>query len=987
MSSREVWLAVLGAAVAGGLCAGEIESITFTGKQYVMTDVVPTTNMCVVCDFELLEAPQGSGLAGIIGSLAQTPEGANAGWGLRAHGPNNKGVGDWDGKYIGWSGHDAVKCGPVTTGRHRIELASGRVVLDGVTNVCAAAHDPSEVKYAMRGYCIGDAGWGNGDACARMRFFSLKIYQPVDGVDTLTHDFVPYLLDGIYGVYDKKTSKFACEIGSQGIVSGVWTRRPSVTPTAWNRRTGANPVIDMGEAAEGVTVACSHTAQQLAALPLGSHRITFTTSSADPASDGLVVTEVVTVSEPLVGSVSADGTRLSLTFPPAPEARTLHLAYGQSDHGDNLSDWEHVDEVPVAAGVDALTVDVPAGFGAENPVWCAFLKEPSTAKSALSYVRHDNLIMQFDGVENAAYGTHTDGLSCPVEIRRGLAVTPTGSFDCGARSFEINQADAYFTLHSQVLKDTLNLGRATVELVLADAARPPQTNGGLFCQGLNQRGIWIYQAQNQMLAAMSYHATAAGQYEDFPVGSGGRTNLFSVVLNTTKETSYLMVNGARRAKTYSSRDKDDRTQTITRFETDVQDDSLMVGRLFYNNGNFYARAKYFSIRVYNQPLSAADLAANYAVDKARFTGTGLEKVGPFYYPDLPLKVLDIHKTDRLPTSADLSFTGAAKPRRLYILWGAKDGGADWRDWEGEPGEKMAYITSIPAGVTRYTVNIPVAAQTNIVAKGGFRFLLENVVSAESYVQPDHLIAQFDGIENAGFGVHDAKRATPVELRHNSAITASGTMTADEKSFTMGSQYFHFQSTKLKDALNAGHATVELVLSTNVNQIANGGYFAIGENGQQRGLWLYQRAETSRFFGDMSYHAVASGQYDGYSLAASACLTNTLSFVLGQDTAHSYLALNNVKVTRSLGSRSPMDDHITRFSTDVASDKVYVGWLPGYQKAIAKAFSIRVYDCVLTEEELETNVKIDAHRFRDEFAYYTVSDYTRATPQRTVFIVR
>lgn len=126
---------------AGWAFAGELPSVTFSGAEFIRTDVVPTVDMRVVCDFQLLELPQGNNVAGVFGSLGTAANNisVNTGWGFRAQGPNNAGMGGWAGKFIGWSGNDGQPMAPIDLARHKVELASGRVVLDGQTNTCGAA--------------------------------------------------------------------------------------------------------------------------------------------------------------------------------------------------------------------------------------------------------------------------------------------------------------------------------------------------------------------------------------------------------------------------------------------------------------------------------------------------------------------------------------------------------------------------------------------------------------------------------------------------------------------------------------------------------------------------------------------------------------------------------------------------------------------------------------------------------------------------------
>ena len=217
-------------------------------------------------------------------------------------------------------------------------------------------------------------------------------------------------------------------------------------------------------------------------------------------------------------------------------------------------------------------------------------------------------------------------------------------------------------------------------------------------------------------------------------------------------------------------------------------------------------------------------------------------------------------------------------------------------------------------------------------------------TARSYVQ-DGLLAQWDGIENAGWGVHDASAAKPVELVSGLATELTGTMAADDMSFNLGSGYLKFKSAAIMAAINSGAATIEIVTSKNGAYKHNGGFFAFGE--ATRGFWLYQQNEAfcnaCSYHGDNSQYTVFRHNLDG---------TNTLSFALSGATTNRWY-LSGV----AAGS-------ISRYGTDVAEDAdCYIGMLASYNAMpVAKVFSIRIYRRTLTPAEIAKNAAIDRRRF-------------------------
>ena len=220
-------------------------------------------------------------------------------------------------------------------------------------------------------------------------------------------------------------------------------------------------------------------------------------------------------------------------------------------------------------------------------------------------------------------------------------------------------------------------------------------------------------------------------------------------------------------------------------------------------------------------------------------------------------------------------------------------------------------------------------------------------SSRSYVKSEHLIAQWDGIENAGRFKHDPDAAYPVELVNGLEQTLTGTIRTGDRCFELGQGYLHFTSSAIAAAINEGHATVELVIAKNGSYCHNGGFVAFGKT--TRGFWAYQ--QSGAFLNSYSYHAKVSGQFADVGYNESG--TNTVAFVLGETSEASSWLENGIDKGR-----------MTRYATDCDSD-CYIGTIAGDwlgTKANAKVFSIRVYDTVLTADELAANRLIDESRF-------------------------
>lgn len=321
-------------------------------------------------------------------------------------------------------------------------------------------------------------------------------------------------------------------------------------------------------------------------------------------------------------------------------------------------------------------------------------------------------------------------------------------------------------------------------------------------------------------------------------------------------------------------------------------------------------------------------------------------------------------------SADFTFAPSSEDRELFVAYGPTDAGNDLDSWA-----HYDKVADVPANAERLAgVSLPTAfGAENKVLRAVVKATLSKT-SASGYVHAKDLLAQWDGVENAGLGdPHDVNASKPTELRGGIETTLTGTMAAGEKSFTLGNGYLHFQSQKIVDAINAGHATVELVMEPNGSLVHNGGLFCAGNT--SRGFWIYQ--QTPGLIGALSYHAAMSGDFcqveEQSSLKPGSGFPcpRTFTSVLATTREASFLSDNGVKL-RMLASSGNVavtsyEPNIYRHAVDCADANCYIGILPGNWlssslKATAKVYSIRVYNRVLTADEIAENTAIDKARF-------------------------
>ena len=748
---------------------------------------------------------------------------------------------------------------------------------------------------------------------------------------------------------------FAAVCGAMVAVGDVlpneWVVEPSLSKLTWTHQVDAPATISLGEPQHG-TVVCDYTDEQLAALAPGYYRVTFTVAP-DETYGGLVKRLFVKVTNqrrPFSCELSPDRKALTVMFEADVEDRDLILCGGDFDAGRDITAWatnQAVAKIP--AGATSARVPL-VGFGSEFALARVFLRPAKMKNLSLGYAAPERLIAQWDGEDNAAYGVHDATRTSPCELTGHVAnQVLNGSIPAGDKYFDFGAGHLAFD--SAEIRDAIIQGSLTVELVLDGNGNALGNNAGIVGFGSttvnegSKRGLWVYQKPDGMIGDVSYHG---GSVTTVRIGSNSGCNTFSFNLGPTTETSILYQNC-------------ERWGTIARGDTYEPGTDCYLGKI----GTFErANVRVYSIRVYDKQLTADEMAQNLALDELRFTDEEEAlQMSQLFAADDSLVIRKISADEKkVPTSIRVAFpvaTATDRTRLLTIVWGRKDKGENVLAW----GNSRLFVGLIPAGAAAMEIELPAEARASMDARTGFRAIIGKP-SARDYAARGNLIAQWDGMENAGYGVHDATRTYPLELTGNVVDpTLKGTLPAADDYFEFGSGSLSFRLPGLVSAINEGHATVELAM-TSTGDFAeaiedNGGLFILGDT--TRGLWMYQQKLSAKdegyFVGGISYHAPRQGSVKSYNIARPEGAFDTWTVSMGANTASSQLFASN----ESLGN-------LTRFSTDLsASDDIcHLGeliWANVSHFAKAKVHSIRVYDKQLTDEERVQNVLIDTLRFK------------------------
>lgn len=966
------------ALLAGGLPTGytRLEYIESTdAEQFIDTKHCPGPNTRVKADFQLttLQPLSNQNYNVIFSAGEQWTVGTNivnAYFGFFQDGRPSPNELRW---WLQYNSSSGPVPGTPDTARHTIEIHRGLQFFDGAPLACRDELNVT-LNYSLYIFCQ-HTSWlkDKRQGPARMRLYSFQMWEG----DRLVRDLTPCKrnADNSVGVYDSVYGQFYFNANPDNatpfsagpeISTDWWEEEPSISRLSWSAHDALPPRLNRGSTHNGASVDCNYTEAQLAALPAGEYTVTF-------RAGDLVKSIPVRVDDVFRMTLAADGATADFTFPSAPVERTLLVAFGTTDGGEDRTAWDHVAEVAtVPTNTTQLTgVVLPDGVRAASIVRALL---SVTAPTARSYVRGSHLIAQWDGIENAGFGQHDAGRAYPVDLRGGLVPEVTGTLPATDDCFKFGSG--YMKFDAPAIIQSINFGHTTVELVLRNGGAGINNNGGYFCAGNGSRAFWTYQQGSAMQGDISYRAAISGNASDYadsmPAVGGWRT--YSYVLAECRNDSFV----ARNGELLGHRGNPNETR-LDCYSTFCTDNELYLGFL-PNKWSVMAKADVLSIRVYDCLLTREEIAQNVRVDKARFDANASVYIPSApCYPSVPFTVGKVVKTGSVPTGVTVSFAGSNEPRDLYLVYGAKDAGEQTAGWAA-----VEHVAVIPSGVVSADVTFPPAAQEFLASKGGFRFLLRPRPTARSYVQDEHLIMQWDGEENAGFGVHDPAAKFPVELRGGvDQEVFNGAFPVEDKAFKMGTAHTSFKAQKFIKAVNAGHTTVEIVLAKDGDNCKhNGGFISIGYG--TRTFWIYQQVinNNTLLINTVSSHAPGSAP-NFYDIHFSDDGTNTVSFVCETTTW---------PVDTPWYVNGTQKGIYKNFSADGdPNDMCYLGvlgggYLPQNYRPFAHVYSVRLYDCALTVDELAENSRIDGLRFRNAFTDCSYSDYV-PTLQGLVLTIR
>ena len=230
--------------------------------------------------------------------------------------------------------------------------------------------------------------------------------------------------------------------------------------------------------------------------------------------------------------------------------------------------------------------------------------------------------------------------------------------------------------------------------------------------------------------------------------------------------------------------------------------------------------------------------------------------------------------------------------------------------------------------------------------GDRKMMMKTMPTARDYVQ-DGLVAMWDGIENAGWGVHDPNATTWKDLSGNGHdLLSNGTASFGTDHAELDAIRFFYKSTDISPFFSGTGLTAQVV-STKIGDRVNCGLYSIGLD--TRFLWMwssYQQGGGKMAFSKFVYSSNVGSTYP--NIASDAKTSFTLTHANG--VANTFVN----KTADRTASVSPLSVS--------GIDRIAIGKIQAYNNFKGNIYCVRHYSRALTAEEIAHNYAIDKARF-------------------------
>lgn len=344
----------------------------------------------------------------------------------------------------------------------------------------------------------------------------------------------------------------------------------------------------------------------------------------------------------------------------------LYVAYGDVEGSGSAYNqgWKHYELLSDAVTVETISYHylLPEGWGDTSLFLRFFLFSNAAIGSVKDYYVQDGLVAVFDGVDNAGTGAHDAAATTWLNLvtKEALAWKNAASWQ-GGNSLQLDASNAYFPFAPT------GLGRLwTVQMTLLNGFRGytflDSQDDNVWCsfdnalklvwRGTNDRPpVSGWKPQSETLTITS-DETWFGVNFASSAGEGNWNKIVHSVAGTTKQSQLVCFGGI--------------------------EDPAAVG------------CQAACIRVYNKPLSDADMLANNAVDTIRFYGGegSLPPIGSSVYslvgisdtfkadPFVIVESVELGESDELTIPVTVKIGGHDVGTRFFTVYAVLDDGSE-----------------------------------------------------------------------------------------------------------------------------------------------------------------------------------------------------------------------------------------------------------------------------------------------------------------------
>ena len=533
-----------------------------------------------------------------------------------------------------------------------------------------------------------------------------------------------------------------------------------------------------------------------------------------------------------------------------------------------------------------------------------------------AYVQ-DGLIACWDGIENAGAGQHDAAATVWKDAIGGYEFTLNGVTVNADRMTFAGSTSSYGTLSGDATTSSFVAAKdGTMEIVYrSDTGAGTQ----VLLQSTDSSGLafGIFSGNNIILRSSS--STAA---QMLPFTSGANTNCVSVFYTSRAPVS-AVVNGGKMALSGSNYWGSPGTTTV-------------IGKRASNASGFLGSI--YCIRLYNRHLSDEEIAANYEIDQKRFI---------FQVDESSLQVSS--SVEGIASSPSPAYglvsglsAGAAVPATCGHTEVTNSNGSvysctGWKLYN----ENDAMVSNGTGSAFTYVHPTPAAYRK-------LEWQWQITSPPTRYVQ-DGLIACWDGIENAGAGVHEDNVAVWKDLVAGREFTLAD-VTVDANCMTFAGSTSSYGTLSATDTastfLAAKSGTLEIVYRSRTGTGSQVIMQSTGAAGMAFSIW-----ETSKI---LPYTSSSQAAQLSFSFTSGTEVNfAAVRYVSGAPVTAiangSALSPANASSWASPGSETIIGNRYTKASANSFPGSIY---------------AIRLYDRQLTDPEILANQSIDQQRFTE-----------------------